>query len=271
MDKTNKDKKELATNRLLDILRGEAAESTSENTGDTGQNDVNAGRNAEGQVGLSEKEQSALTGRPQDYNTKKFAPQNSEERSFVRELTETIFMKIGFGGLMFAAAALLVLGVTGWYFIFYTPEKSKSAELKQDIQTNQGEFVSEYATFGIIDSLRQDISELQEQTQKSIALTMPKDSMLYALRILEERIIKQNQEIAREAKQQAVQSDTTDVYKALANMTFRGSVEYGSKKIALINDGLYETGDIVNGFKIIEIHPDRVVLEDRDGTGYTLR
>lgn len=264
MHNTNKDKKELATNRLLEILRGEPVAGSDQNA-------EGAGRNAEAQLGLSEKEQSALTGRSRDFNAKKFAAQRHKKQFFAGSFIDSIFMKFGFSGLIIVIAALLVFSIAGWYFIFYVPENNKIAELKPDNQFDQGEIAASYITPGTIDSLRKNIAELQEQAQKSRALSMPKDSMLYALRILEDKIKKQNQEIARVVQSSVIISDTTDVFERLANMIFRGSVEYGKIKIALINDRLYEIGDIVDGLKIIEIHSDRVVLKDRDGTGYTLR
>ena len=265
MHNTNKDKKELATNRLLEILRGEPLAE------DTEQNAEGAGRNAEAQLGLSEKEQSALTGRSRDFNAKKFAAQRHKKQFFASAFSDSIFMKFGFRGLIIAAAVLLVFLLTGWYFIFYLPENDKITELKPDNQFDQGEIVAAYITPGTIDSLRKKITELQAQAQKSMALSIPKDSMLYALRVLEDKIKKQNLEIARVVQRLVIKSDTIDVFDRIANMTFRGSVEYGKVKIALINDRLYEIGDIVDGLKIIEIHSDRVVLKDRDGTGYTLR
>lgn len=264
MHNTNKDKKELATNRLLDILRGESGKGSDQNA-------EAAGQNAEGQLGLSDKEQSALTGRYRDFNAKKFEAQRHKKQFFASSFIDSIFMKFGFNGLIIVIAALLVFSIAGWYFIFYVPENDKIAELKPDNQFDQGEIASAYIIPVILDSLWKEIAALQDQTHKNMALSMPKDSMLYVLRILEDKIKKQNQEIARVVQSPVIMSDTTDVFNRLANMTFRGSVEYGEKKIALINDRLYEIGDIVDGFKIIEIHPDRVALKDRDGAGYTLR
>jgi len=314
-------------------------------------------------------------------------------------------MEHGFRVKIIAASTLIVLFVIGWYFIYYSPKKHKIAELKQEIKVKQREFELADVILGTLDSLKQEIAEMQALPQRSMALSVPQDSMLYVLRILEEKIKEHNLEITgrikpnkqelfshtpgdslqmktgiktvdielslkgtfydlvhflesfsefpflikagalrmntgdnifpdietrlkvyvfssiteipgtstilpsgeeiqqdvpvqqpasitsqreskfppklelklkddpfyREVKRQVFESDTTDVFNRIANLTFRGSVEYGKIKIALINDGLYEIGDIVGGFKIIEIHSDRVVLKDRDGTGYTLR
>lgn len=47
-------------------------------------------------------------------------------------------------------------------------------------------------------------------------------------------------------------------------LTLNGTVLTGSKRDAMINNHLYHIGDIINGYKIVEIHYDQVVLLNLD-------
>jgi hypothetical protein len=57
----------------------------------------------------------------------------------------------------------------------------------------------------------------------------------------------------------------------LKDLVYGGSSITAKVRIAFINGKLYKINDEVSGFKIIEIHSDHVVLEDKNNKRYTLR
>lgn len=54
------------------------------------------------------------------------------------------------------------------------------------------------------------------------------------------------------------------------NLVVEGIISNGNRAMAIINNGFYRKGDIIDGFVIKDIRTDRVILQ-RGGKDYTLR
>ena len=97
-------------------------------------------------------------------------------------------MKFGYREKIAAAAIILVLFIVGWYQFYYSPKSDQIAQIEQEIRSIQNSIESVTVTPALLDSLKQEIVQLQNEARKNIALSLPQDSMLQVQRILREKI-----------------------------------------------------------------------------------
>jgi len=97
-------------------------------------------------------------------------------------------MKFGPREKIVTAAAVLVILVVGWYFLYYGRKKSEIKTVQSEIVRLKNSISAENITPELIDSLKREVTKLEEKSKKEIALAVPKDSMEYVIRVLRDKI-----------------------------------------------------------------------------------
>ena len=109
-------------------------------------------------------------------------------------------MKFGYREKIAAAAIILALFIVGWYLFYFSPKSDKIAQIEREIRSIQHSIGSITVTPALLDSLKEEIAQLQKAARKNMALSLPQDSMLHVQRVLRDKINEHKLEITGRIK-----------------------------------------------------------------------